>query len=372
MTRRVLVPRLVDAVNVNAQVLNARGLLSRFGGRDCLWHCVRYGEADPDVAANPAVTVTRLAPWRFWRWHLAWLYQCGAEAIFYPGVDTGDWIGLHCRDWSGRPIPVIATLEGLVGDAAREQRVSRIAGHPVYCQSVTREVLERVDYVMHRADHVIAISPFLARVGGELYGDKFSVLPLGVDIATFTTGDVQKANRTKVVSVGHVSTHKRPEVFLSLAERFRDAQFCWIGDGEERNELIARADQRGIPNISFPGPLPRSRLAEELRSADIFVMVSRAEGVPKAIQEAAASGLPCVVFGHYQTPSVVDGENGYVVWSDAEFERRLSELLSNGELRERMGRRGREMAQSWDWNIVAAQWEQRIVDVIEDFAVACH
>lgn len=367
---RVLVPRLVDAANVNAQVLNARSLLSRFGGRDCQWDCVRYGEADPDVAANPAVAITRLARWRFWPWHMVLFYQRPADAIFYPGAEWFDPIGLQWRDRTGRSVPVIATFEGLVGGAARERQVSAIVGHPVYCQPVSREALERVDYMLRRADHVVAISPFLAKVGRELYGDKFSALPLGVDVATFAPNGAQKSNRTKVVSVGHLRAHKRPDAFLRLAERFRDAQFCWIGDGDLRPELIGDAGRRGLQNISFPGSRPRARIADELRTADVFVMLSRAEGVPKATQEAVACGLPCIVFGYYETPSVIDGENGCVVWSDEEFERRLGDLLNNATLRQEMGLRSRAMAQAWDWNIVASQWEQHLLRIIEDAGVA--
>src|SRR5262249_33205976 len=139
MTMRVVVPRLVDDANLNAQNLNARSMLSRFSRRKCEWHCARYGKADPTVSANRAVKVARLAPWRFWQWHMVLFYQQSADAIFYPGVEWFDWIGLEWRDRTRRSIPVIATLEGLPGGPEREQQLSRIAGHPVCCQAVSRE-----------------------------------------------------------------------------------------------------------------------------------------------------------------------------------------------------------------------------------------
>jgi glycosyltransferase involved in cell wall biosynthesis len=71
------------------------------------------------------------------------------------------------------------------------------------------------------------------------------------------------------------------------------------------------------------------------------------------------------VFGYYEAPSVVDGRNGYVVWSDGELEQRLGELLKDPTLREEMGQRGREMAQAWDWSVVAPQWEQRLIAITE-------
>ncbi|MCL2452860.1 MAG: glycosyltransferase family 4 protein, partial [Alphaproteobacteria bacterium] len=312
---RIIVPRLADEFNTNAQILNARSLLSRFCRSDCEWHCSSYGRPDPAVVANRAVKVTQLAPWRAWPWHMMLLYQQSADAIFYPGVEWFDPIGLKLRDLTRRRIPVIATLEGLVGDQEREEKASRLAGHPVHCQRVSPEGLERFDYVMHRADHIIAISPFLVKMARELYGDKCSALPLGIDVRMFSPAARSKSGG-KVLSVGNVRAHKRPELFLSLARRFPDSHFRWIGEGDQRNALIAEAARRRLPNLDFAGPFSRAALAEELRAADVFVMPSRAEGVPKAVQEAVACGVPCIVYGTYETPSVVDGQNGWVVWSD--------------------------------------------------------
>ena len=42
-----------------------------------------------------------------------------------------------------------------------------------------------VDALYRRADHVIAISPFLAEMGRRRYGDKFSVVPLGINDSIF-------------------------------------------------------------------------------------------------------------------------------------------------------------------------------------------
>ncbi len=363
---RIIVPRLIDKTNFNAQNLNARSMLSRFGRPDCEWHCVRYGKADPAVSANRTVKVTRLAPWRAWPWHMVLFYQRSADAIFYPGVEWFDPIGLRWRDRTRRSIPVIATLEGLAGDPEREQRMSRLAGHAVYCQWVSQERLDRVDYIMHRADHIIAISPFLAKMARELYGDKCSVIPMGVDLGLFAPSGRRKSEQTrKVLSVGNVRPHKRPELFLRLAERFRDAQFLWIGEGDQRNALVAETARRGLHNLSFPGALTRRGIADELRTADVFVMPSRSEGVPKSTQEAAASGVPCVVFGYYEPASVIDGQNGYVVWNDSELESRLGELLENPTLCEAMGRNGHEMSRAWDWALLAPQWEQALLSLIQ-------
>ena len=362
---QIIVPRLIDEANVNAQNLNARNLLSRFGGRKCRWHCVSYDRADPAVSSNAAVKVTRLARSRFWPWHMVLFYQHPADAIFYPGLDWFDRIGLQWRDRTRRSVPVLATLEGLPGGLEREEQLERVAGHPVYCHRISREALDRFDYVMRRADHIVAISPFLAKMARALYGDKCSVLPMGVDLELFSQSVGQKSDRpNKVLGVGHVRAHKRPGVFLRLAERFRDVQFCWIGEGDQRSALMAEAARRGLDNLSFPGAFTRKQMADEMKEADVLVMTSRSEGVPKVTQEASASGVACIVFGYYEPSSVVDGQNGYVVWSDGELESRLGELLGNPGLCEEMGTRGWEISRAWDWAVVAPQWEELLLGIV--------
>jgi glycosyltransferase involved in cell wall biosynthesis len=94
------------------------------------------------------------------------------------------------------------------------------------------------------------------------------------------------------------------------------------------------------------------------------VLPSLAEGVPKVVQEAVACGLPAIVFGYYETPSVVDGENGFVVWSLEQLLERTGELSADPNAARAMGRKGATMAEEWDWDRVAPLWEARILEVI--------
>src|SRR5512142_3205927 len=113
---RIFVPRLMDAANTNAQNLNARAMLSRFQREDARWFTTHYDEADPLVTQAPRVSVTKLWRTRLWQWHTLLHYQGGYDAIFYPGMEWFDGRGLSLRKLSGRRVPVIGTMEGLVGD----------------------------------------------------------------------------------------------------------------------------------------------------------------------------------------------------------------------------------------------------------------
>lgn len=365
MTRVMYVPTLVDASNHNAQVLNARSILAGWDVPGWRVAAHAYNEPDPLVEANTQVDITRL--WRRHAWYLHYFlrYLRPYGLIFYPRATPMDLAGLRWRKRLGRSAPVVGTLEGLAGNRARETEYSAVAGHPVYCHDVPADVIKRADECLNQTDHIIAISPFLARMGQIRYGNKLSVLPLGIDTKLFYPQNRLANKRLKVVAAGTFQSRKRPDLFVELARRYPQADFTWYGEGDMRRALQAQAAQLGLDNLSFPGPLSPRLLADAFRQADIFVMPSRSEGVPKVTQEAAACGLAQVIFGYYEAPSVVDAQNGFVVWNDEEFFMRVGELIDSPRLVSTLGQAGAEMARAWDWTFVAAKWRARLIEIAE-------
>ncbi len=364
MSLSVFVPRLTDANNTNPQIANAKALLLRWPDDSVRVTALHYGTPDPKLREKNEIFLVKLWRWRFWRASMFLAYQGRYDAIFYPGADIADDLGWRFRDWTGRRVPIIATLEGLVGNLEREQQYSEWAGHSVYCQRVPSEVIARCDRVVGRADRIIALSPFLARIGRQAYGEKFEVLPLGIERNIFNDQGRAPKDSFSVVGCGRLYDNKRPDLFLQLALRFPSVEFTWYGDGEMRSPLLHEKQRLGLKNVHFPGSVSPFHLADAFRRAHLFVLPSLSEGAPKVLQEASACGLPVICFGFYETPHVVDGENGFVVWDDEQLFFRVEQLLNDPALAERLGKRGAEMARSWDWDIVAPQWLAAVSGVL--------
>lgn len=181
----------------------------------------------------------------------------------------------------------------------------------------------------------------------------------------FVRSGWNRRTRPRVIGAGTVGPRKRPQLFIKLARIFPQADFVWYGEGELRASLQAEAAHGGLSNIEFPGAVDPEVLAREFTASDIFILPSLAEGVPKVTQEAAAAGLAQIIFGFYEAPTVRDGVNGFVVWNDDELVPRLGQMLKDPDMVAKMGRAGVEMATAWSWDIVAPQWEQRIIGVLE-------
>jgi glycosyltransferase involved in cell wall biosynthesis len=75
-----------------------------------------------------------------------------------------------------------------------------------------------------------------------------------------------------------------------------DLHLVLVGDGRFRQQLEAQAGALGLAErVRFCGRLPSGEpVRRELDRADLFVLPSRAEGLPRSMIEAMARGLPCV------------------------------------------------------------------------------
>lgn len=130
-------------------------------------------------------------------------------------------------------------------------------------------------------------------------------------VATFKT---QKGHRYLIEAVQSVIPH------------FPDLHILLIGDGELREELQAQTRKAGLDeHIHFLGF--RQDIPDLLAASDYFVLPSLWEGLPMALVEAMAAGLPIVATEVSGTKQVmVSGETGLLVPpGDA---RQLAEAMS--------------------------------------------
>ena len=147
----------------------------------------------------------------------------------------------------------------------------------------------------------------------------------------------------RLVTVGAFDQlYKAPDVLIdAVAACVRagsDVTLTLVGDGLHRPELEARAAAHGIgERVRFTGNLPSgSAVRAQLDSAHLFVLPSRQEGLPRALVEAMARGLPCVGSTVGGIPELLPAEN-LVPPGDVEaLAAKIREVLEDPERRARM------------------------------------
>lgn len=220
--------------------------------------------------------------------------------------------------------------------------------------------------IFPRCEVHTGITDFIVREVAESQGVKAEfILPVGVDTRTFAPPPARSNTVPTVLFAGTVMERKGPHLVVEAAKQLPQAVFCIVGAGRNGFDQVVRkrCEELGVSNVRFHGSLLQPSLAALMQRSDIFLLPSRLEGLPKVTLEAAATGLPCVVFRDYETPSVVDGVTGFQVGSFGEMVSRVRLLIENRELRLKMGAAAVEHVKKFDWDVVAPQWQQAYLQV---------
>jgi glycosyltransferase involved in cell wall biosynthesis len=182
----------------------------------------------------------------------------------------------------------------------------------------------------------------------------------GVDVAAFQpAARAPSAPRVPVVvSVGRLVEKKGHFDLLHACRSVRDRGVEFIcriyGDGPLRASLVSEAAALGLSDqVSFVGSCTQREIASALPCADLFALTpivtdeGDRDGIPNVILEAMACGVPVVATCAGGIPeAVIDGETGMLAPPGAvpAIADAMTQLLTDADLRRRLGRAARESA----------------------------
>lgn len=150
--------------------------------------------------------------------------------------------------------------------------------------------------------------------------------------------------------------HKQIEHALAVVERLRqefpDLHLDIIGEGWWHDRLVADAERRGVEDsVTFHGRISDQDRDRLLAEAWLALLPSAKEGWGLAVLEAAAQGTPTVAYRDAGgvTESIVDGRTGILAENEDDLVTVTRQLLSNAELRERMGTEAVAWSRRFTW-----------------------
>jgi glycosyltransferase involved in cell wall biosynthesis len=158
----------------------------------------------------------------------------------------------------------------------------------------------------------------------------------------------------RLIFVGTLAQlYKAPDVLLEAlalcADGGLDVRLCLVGDGKHRIELERRAAALGLGGrVAFRGTLAAGSLVRQaLDAADLFVLPSRQEGLPRAMIEAMARGLPCIGSRVGGIPELLAAEDLVPPNDPRELARKIREVVGDPVRMARMSARNLEKAHSY-------------------------
>lgn len=316
----------------------------RHAGTDCVVACGPGGwlasALRDQVPVMELPTLGRaIAPWSDLRslWRLVGLAK-GAELVHTHSAKAG-FLGRAAALLAGRPF--VHTSHGsFLGEAM---------------SPVRRAILTAAErLVARRTAHLFVLSRSdldLLRRSGLYRNVPASVIRVPTERMRHPAGAwTPTAGSPTVIAVANLYPNKAIDLLISAFAEVRrqisDASLVVVGDGPERDRLVAQAESVPGGAIRFAGRV--SDPSGLMLSCGVFTLSSRKEGVPLALLEALALGMPSVATAVGGVPEHVLGDEAILVAPDPDaIARGIIEVLRGPDRAAELGRRGRRAAERY-------------------------
>lgn len=182
---------------------------------------------------------------------------------------------------------------------------------------------------------------------------------------SIVSGSRPQINTDRAVNLIFVGTmaqlYKAPNVLIDAValcvKQGVNIKLTLVGDGQYRAELEAQAAAQGIEErVCFCGQLPGGEdVRAQLDRADLFVLPSYQEGLPRAMVEAMAQALPCIGSTVGGIPELLSPDDMVPPGDTAALTRKIREVVTDPERMVRMSARNLETAKHYTDEILDKQ-----------------
>jgi glycosyltransferase involved in cell wall biosynthesis len=276
--------------------------------------------------------------------------------VFFKGIhltaktDAQVLVSLGGHVYSGLVVALISKLLNRksiirISESTRYIVRSRYFLGPVVSSFI--KVFERFAFSMS----TVVISNRDMRWYSHKIGRKQVVLSQGVDLSKFNSGvNPVSSFRAfpRLITVSRLDKQKNIDSVIEavglLKNKYPEILYYIVGSGPDEAYLRDKVANLSLEkNVCFYGQASPEDIPNLLRSCNLFVLSSFIEGLPSAVLEAMACGLPVIIgstrFGWKEW--FVDGENALVVRGDSQgIAEAIVQVTSDDELRGRLVENG--------------------------------
>ncbi len=276
------------------------------------------------------------------------------------------------RDWRPDVVHTHSAKAGLLGRAAAwscrvpcvVHTVHGAPFHPFQRRTSRWFFIQCERWAAKRCHHMISVADAMtdlmvkAKVAKR---DKFTTIYSGMDVEPFLHSGKDRESVRK-----ELGFESRDVVFGKIARLFHlkghcyvieaaeqvcrsqpNARFLFVGDGILREEFESEIAKRGmLDRFVFTGLVPPSRVPSLVGAMDVLVHTSLREGLARALPQALISGKPVISYDIDGAKEVVlNGTTGFLVPPKEidSLAKAMSILAMSSQMRNEMGRKGREM-----------------------------
>jgi glycosyltransferase involved in cell wall biosynthesis len=294
-------------------------------------------------------------------WRLVAVLKRSKPDVVMTVLDFADTLGRPAARLAGCPV-LVSCIQ------------VRNLGKPFWRRWLDRKTVSWADKVIFNSNEIVDY----AREMDGVEKDQVVVIPNGVEDLLARSGGRRKACRqelkigTEIVllgAVGRLYRQKNLSLLLRIAAQLPPAR-TWkilvVGDGPERTRLIALTRQLGLTErVIWLGS--HDDVEGWLAAMDIFVHTADFEGMPNAVMEAMAMGLPVVASNVDGNRELIrNGVTGFLIPAgDARgFAEQIQQLIDDPDRRREIGERAhREMRERFSMGRMIRSYDQLFISL---------
>lgn len=193
---------------------------------------------------------------------------------------------------------------------------------------------------------------------------KISYIYNPVDIG-FESEEVILNKKNYIIYAGRFSEDKRVfesvMILSKVLSEYPEWEFIILGDGPEKDKIQNYLMVNNIKNIQLLGIV--DNVKNYLKESKICLLYSKFEGLPTVLLEGIHTYNVLVSYDSYggARDIVIDGENGFIVKNEPDFEQKIRLLLSDNNLLEKMMFNNKNYLLNFDNQRILSLWNRRLI-----------
>ncbi|MBM4236618.1 MAG: glycosyltransferase family 4 protein [Firmicutes bacterium] len=233
------------------------------------------------------------------------------------------------------------------------------------------------DRVIRRLDGLVTVSQAAKEANVTAYRipeKSMTVIYNGVDTDVFRPLNLEREDN-RLLLVTNTEDRKKGVLYLlqAMVKLPPEVKLTIVDEVKPRNYAYVLREEMGLrERVTFTGRLTIEDLVKQYNTASVVVVPSVYEGFGLPAAEASACATPVIATSGGALPEVIaDGESGLVVppMDPEALAEAIRSLLSNPDLRERMGNKGRERIQHlFTWQKSAKEHTAYFLEVINEYS----
>ena len=206
----------------------------------------------------------------------------------------------------------------------------------------------------------------------SLKGTDSTIIPNPINDA-FVKPVYMGERKKQIITAGRLNKVKNHQLLLRafshVSKEYPDHSLVIYGEGTLKKDLISEAEHLGIKDkVLFPGFADWGELSKD---ASMFVLSSDLEGMPNALMEAMALGMPCISTdcdGGGARFLIEDGVNGLLVpKNDVDaMATAMDKLLSNPDMANQLGMEAHKICERLAPEKIYKEWENYIIQIVSN------